>query len=81
LQSEYLIDLREELRSYGENDAAPPENNGLFVELRLRDGDRELSFFSTHTVFNAPADVTLSELGIEAFYPADPETAATIRGA
>jgi len=33
-----------------------------------------LSFFSTTTVFGTPVDVTLSELALECFYPADRAT-------
>jgi heme oxygenase len=35
----------------------------------------ELSFVSTITVFGTPLDVTLSELAIESFFPADEKTA------
>ena len=42
--------------------------------LRLRAGDVVLSFLSTTTVFGTPREVTLSELAIEAFYPADQGT-------
>lgn len=50
----------------------PPE---LVVPMRLRrDDGRELSLVSTTTVFGTPREVTLSELAIEAFYPADDET-------
>lgn len=52
---------------------------GIAVPLRLRHGDGELSFLSTTTVFGGPADVTLSEIAIEAFFPADEETAARMR--
>jgi hypothetical protein len=38
-----------------------------------------LTLLSTTTVFGNPAEVTLSELAIEAFYPADAETAARLR--
>jgi hypothetical protein len=38
-----------------------------------------LSFFSTTTVFGSPVDVTLSELAIEAFFPADAITAHALR--
>jgi hypothetical protein len=38
-----------------------------------------LSFFSTTTVFGAPFDVTLAEIAIEAFFPADSETQALLR--
>lgn len=47
--------------------------------LRLRVGDAVLSFISTITVFGTPLDVTLSELAIESFFPADEETAARLR--
>ncbi len=40
-----------------------------------------LSFLSTTTVFGTPVDVTLSELAIEMFFPADPQTDARVRGA
>jgi hypothetical protein len=38
-----------------------------------------LSFLSTTTVFGTPIDITLSELAIEAFLPADAATAAALR--
>jgi hypothetical protein len=34
-----------------------------------------LSLFSTTTVFGTPRDITLAELAIESFYPADRESA------
>ena len=37
-----------------------------------------LSFLSTVTTFGTPVEVTLSELSLEAFYPADAETAAIL---
>jgi transcriptional regulator with XRE-family HTH domain len=48
------------------------------IPLRLRRGPRVLSFISTTTVFGTPVDVTLAELAVEAFFPADPETAAAL---
>jgi len=52
---------------------------GLVVPLRLRTPDGgELSFLSTTTVFGTPREVTLSELAIEAFYPADAATRAAL---
>ena len=38
-----------------------------------------LSFFSTTTVFGTPVDITLAELAVEAFYPADATTAEALR--
>ena len=80
-----LSALRDELAAY----PAPPgaiaaehDNaavNQIAVPLRLRTPIGELSFFSTTTVFGTPVDVTLSELAIEAFFPADQQTAAALR--
>jgi len=38
-----------------------------------------MSFFSTTTIFGTPVDVTLSELALELFFPADDETAAAVQ--
>jgi transcriptional regulator with XRE-family HTH domain len=51
----------------------------VVVPLRLRTDAGPLSFFSTTTVFGTAVDVTLSELAIEAFFPADAATAETLR--
>ena len=48
----------------------------LAVPLVLRHEGRELSFFSTVATFGTAVDVTVAELSIEAFFPADAETAA-----
>ena len=47
--------------------------------LKLRTPWGRLSFLTTLTVFGAPYDVTLSELALETFFPADEATAATLR--
>ncbi len=75
-----LIALFEELRSY----PAPPlkftrDYGGVVVPLELITEGGTLSFFSTTTIFGTPVDVTLSELAVEAFYPADEKTAAALR--
>lgn len=51
----------------------------IVVPLQLRIGGRELAFFSTTLVFGTPLDVTLSELAIESFFPADSATAEAVR--
>jgi hypothetical protein len=53
---------------------------GVVVPLRLRHGPGELAFFSTVTTFGTPLDITLAELAIEAFFPADAATAKVLRG-
>ena len=54
---------------------------GVVVPLLLRTERRLLSFFSTTTVFGTPVDVTLDELAIESFFPADAESADLLRRA
>nr|WP_037830742.1 helix-turn-helix transcriptional regulator [Streptomyces sp. NRRL S-325] len=51
------------------------------LPLRIEAGGRVLSFVSTATTFNTPMDVTVSELAVETFLPADRETAAALRAA
>ena len=78
-----LAALLNELEAY----PAPPhaenephvEPDPVIVPLRLRTAHGMLSFFSTTTVFGTPVDITLSELAIEAFFPADEPTAETLR--
>jgi transcriptional regulator with XRE-family HTH domain len=73
-----LEDLEAELRSYpgGVSQTRIVHNEGTAIAhmLRLSVGDRVLSFISTITVFGTPLDVTLSELAIESFFPADEQT-------
>jgi transcriptional regulator with XRE-family HTH domain len=78
-----LTDLYEEVRAYPCDDEQPdvelPAAGEVFVPLRLRNGDGELRFFSTVTTFGTPLDVTVAELAIESFFPADAATAAALR--
>jgi transcriptional regulator with XRE-family HTH domain len=56
----------------------PPDNN-VAIPLKLRHNGEVLSFISTTMVFGTPVDVTLSELALETFFPADDLTAARMR--
>ena len=51
------------------------------MPLRLRALGRELRLFSTLATFGTAIDVTVAELAIESFFPADPETEAALREA
>jgi transcriptional regulator with XRE-family HTH domain len=82
----FLTGLHDELRGYPGGLAGPPapgpDGGGpeaIVVPLRVRQGGTELSFVSTTTVFGHPLDVTVDELAIESFYPADKHTAAAMR--
>jgi transcriptional regulator with XRE-family HTH domain len=76
-----LASLYDELASYPGVQVVPAhgEPNAADIVLPLRlldtDGESELRFFSTLSTFGTAADITLAELAIEAFYPANAHTA------
>ena len=67
---EELQALYDELTSYPGPQAEPGATHDVFVPLKI-DG---LTFLSTRTTFGTALDVTVAELAIEAFYPADEAT-------
>ncbi|MFF3225895.1 helix-turn-helix domain-containing protein [Nocardia suismassiliense] len=71
-----LVELRDELRTYpgGEVDPALPDPDQSVVPLRLLRDGHELSFISITSVFGTPMNVTVAELAIESFFPADEDT-------
>ena len=73
--------LLAEVSAYPSPRSAPPAQPGddIATPLRLRTPEGELSMFSTVTVFGTPTEVTLSELSIEAFYPADEAAVRILR--
>lgn len=73
-----LAALHDELVALPGPDTADEGPYGaIAVPLRLRtvDESAELRFISTVTTFGTAVDVTLAELAIETFFPADAETA------
>ena len=80
-----LITLYEELAGY----PAPqvhhdlPAGNGALagvaVPLQFVTPQGLLSFISTTTIFGTPVDVTLQELAVESFFPADAQTAEALK--
>jgi transcriptional regulator with XRE-family HTH domain len=81
----FLHELYQELAGYPGGEASeagePGGSADVVLPIRLRAGDAELSFLSTTTVFGSPLDITVAELAIESFYPADGVTAAFTRAA
>jgi transcriptional regulator with XRE-family HTH domain len=77
-----LVQLYDELRAYPCDQPEPevevPGPGDIVVPLRLRHAGGELAFFSTVATFGTPLDITVAELAIEAFFPADPATAAVL---
>lgn len=78
-----LTELYEELRGYPCEQSEPeielPGPGDVLVPLHYRHDSHELTFFSTTAVFGTPLDITLAELAIESFYPANPTTDAALR--
>jgi hypothetical protein len=85
---ERLRELHEEMLGYP--GPAEPDlpvvrapHPAVTTQLRMRPADgaigSELVFFSTITTFGTAIDVTVSELAVEAFFPANPETADALR--
>ena len=75
-----LEQLYEELSSYPGVTLEPPHDeragDEIVLPLRVSAGERELAFFSTVSTFGTAVEITLAELMIEAFYPANAATAA-----
>lgn len=78
-----LVELERELSSYPGGAVAPHNepghHGGIAVPLQIKVGEMALSFITTTTIFGAPLDLTLSELAIESFFPADEATAQYLR--
>jgi len=74
-----LADLHAELLGYpgGRPDDAAPTD--VVLPLRYARGGTELSFFSISAAVGTATDVTVEELAIEAFYPADAATMSALR--
>ena len=72
-----------EVSAYPAPEASAAEHaaaeHAVVLPLRIRTEVGVLSFLSTTTVFGTPVDVTLSELAMELFFPADAATADAVR--
>ncbi|GAA2814705.1 helix-turn-helix transcriptional regulator [Saccharopolyspora taberi] len=75
--------LHRELAGYPCDQPEPevelPGAGEVAVPLRYRHQGRELALISMTAVFGTPLDVTLAELAIESFFPADAATAEALR--
>jgi transcriptional regulator with XRE-family HTH domain len=89
-RSESLRALYAEVAAYplppGADDEHAPDAPGpeevhpyFALPLRVEHDGRVLSFVSSISTFNTPLDVTVAELAIETFLPADPATVAYLR--
>ena len=73
--------LLDELSAYpgGAHDEVAANVGGIAVPFRLSTEVGVLDFITTTTIFGTPVDVTLSELAIESFFPANAETGDALR--
>ncbi|MFD9482478.1 helix-turn-helix domain-containing protein [Streptomyces sp. NPDC059991] len=84
MRSDALRELYEEVAAHPVPEAADEDTSDHAVfpfalPLRIEHRGTVLSFISTIATFNTPMDVTVSELAIETFLPADPETFAYLQ--
>jgi hypothetical protein len=63
----------------GAENSGAGEFAGVAVPFRLVTEQGVLSFISATTIFGTPVDITLSELALESFFPADAATANVLR--
>ena len=80
---EELRELADELAGYatdmGVADPRPHEGpRAIAMTMRLRTDDGELSFITMIATFGTALDITLTELALETFLPADASTAAAL---
>jgi transcriptional regulator with XRE-family HTH domain len=75
-----LIKLYHDLKAYPmPARAGPLSPDNVAIPFKLRHNGEVLSFISTTMVFGTPVDITLSELALETFFPADDRTAERMR--
>ena len=75
-----LLKLHAELKAYPIPARSGPLSSGnVAIPFKLRLGGEVLSFISTTMIFGTPVDITLSELALETFFPADELTAERMR--
>ncbi|MEU1734486.1 helix-turn-helix transcriptional regulator [Streptosporangium sp. NPDC020145] len=75
-----LAALHEELLAPGGAEVVHRAGSEVATPMIFRFDGRELRLFSTVTTFGTPLDITLEEVSIESYYPADAETAAYFTG-
>ncbi len=75
-----LQELYKELVAYPCDEPEPHLDNDVVVSLRIAHKGHELAFLSVIATFGTPADITVAELAIESFFPADDVTAEFLRG-
>jgi transcriptional regulator with XRE-family HTH domain len=74
-----LHQLYDELVAHGPVDTRPPDPADIALPIHIRHRGVELAFLSTITTFGTAFDITLEEIAVETYLPADPATAEFFR--
>lgn len=81
-----IVALADEVAAYpnvvalrAQPEPPPDPDHAVLLPLVLDLGGQRLSLFTTRAHLGTPRDVTLDELSVELFYPADAETEALLR--
>lgn len=75
-----LTSLYREVLSYGPpGEPAQPGDHDIALPIRIRHRGREMTFINMIATFGTAFDITLDELAIESYFPADPATAEALR--
>jgi transcriptional regulator with XRE-family HTH domain len=74
-----LHQLYDELVAHGPVDTTPPDPADIALPIHLHHRGTDLAFLSTITTFGTAFDVTLEEVAVETYLPADARTAAYFR--
>jgi transcriptional regulator with XRE-family HTH domain len=71
-----LHTLYDELIAYGPVDTTPPDPADIALPIRIYHRGTELCFLNAITTFGTAFDLTLAEIAVETYLPADPQTVA-----
>ncbi|MFE3445981.1 helix-turn-helix domain-containing protein [Nocardia sp. NPDC059180] len=74
-----LTDLYRELAAFGEPGPVRIDTADIALPIELEHRGTVLRLFNTITTFGAAFDVTLDDIAVEAYFPADPGTASHLR--
>ena len=75
-----MLELYQELKAFPiPARSAPLSSDNVAIPFKMRLDGEVLSFISTTMMFGTPVDITLSELALETFFPADELTAERMR--
>lgn len=71
-----LHELCDELVAYGPLDNTPPDPADIALPIRVHHRGADLCFLNAITTFGTAFDITLDEIAVETYLPADPRTVA-----